>query len=218
MRVSRSGGGQVGDEAPFEPAAQPLLEGQDGLRRPIRAQDDLLAVLMDRIERMEELFLRPLLVRDELDVVDQQQVDPAIARAELVDLALLDARDEFVRELLGRRVHDALAREAGDDLVADRVHQVGLAQPDPAIQEQRVIGMTRTLRHGQAGRVGQSVGRADDEVRERVARIEVRRATFATDPGRLDADVLAGRPFRGAQRGRGPGLDWRLGLGLAARR
>ena len=90
MRVSRSGGGQVGDEAPLEPAAQPLLEGEDRLRRPVGGQDDLLAVLVDRVERVEELLLGPLLVRDELDVVDEQQVDPPVAGAELVDLALLD--------------------------------------------------------------------------------------------------------------------------------
>ena len=55
-------------------------------------QDDLLAVLVDGVERMEELFLRPLLVGDELDVIDEEEVDPAVAGPELVDLALLDAR------------------------------------------------------------------------------------------------------------------------------
>ena len=93
-------GGQVGDEAPLEPAAQPLLERQDRLGRPVGGQDDLLAVLVDRVERVEELFLGPFLVGDELDVVDQQQVDPPVARPELVDLALLDRGDELVGELL----------------------------------------------------------------------------------------------------------------------
>ena len=76
-------------------------------------QDDLLAVLVDRVERMEELFLGAFLVGDELDVVDEEQVDPAVARPELVDLALLDAGDELVGELLARGVDDALARELG---------------------------------------------------------------------------------------------------------
>ena len=43
---------------------------------------------MDRVERVEELFLGPFLVGDELDVIDQEQIDPPIARPELVDLAL----------------------------------------------------------------------------------------------------------------------------------
>ena len=197
IRVSRSGRRQVGDEAPLEPAAQALLEGQDRLGRPVRRQHDLLAVLVDRVERMEELFLRPLLVRDELDVVDQQQVDPPVARAELVDLALLDRGDELVGELLAGRVDDALARELGDHLVADGMHQVRLAQAHPAVQEERVVGVAGPLRHGQAGGVGQPVGRADDEVRERVARVEVGRPAFAADPGRLDPDLRrrTGRPW-----------------------
>ena len=187
---------QVGDEAPLEARPEPLLEGQDRLRRPVGGQHDLLAVLVDRVERVEELFLGPFLVRDELDVVDQQQVDPAVAGPEVVDLALLDRRDELVGELLAGRVHDALARELADDRVADRVHQVGLAQADAAIQEQRVVGVTGTLGDRERRRVGQAVGRADDEVREGVAGIEVGRAggraLGSPDPGRLHADGAAG--------------------------
>ena len=159
--------GQVGDEAPLEAAAQPLLEGQDRLGRPVGRQHDLLAVLVDRVERVEELLLGPLLVGDELDVVDEEQVDPPVAGAELVDLALLDRGDELVGELLAGRVDDALARELGDDLVADGVHQVGLAEAHAAVQEERVVGVAGALRDGQAGRVGQAVGRADDEVARR---------------------------------------------------
>ena len=105
-----------------------------------RGQDDLLAVLVDGVERVEELLLRPLLVGDELDVVDEEQVDAPVARAELVDRALLDARDELVRELLARGVDDALAREARHDGVADRVHEVRLAEAHAAVQEERVVG------------------------------------------------------------------------------
>ena len=57
-----------------------------------RRDHDLLAVLVQRVERVEELFLRPLFAGDELDVVDQQHVDAPVAVAELVDLVLLDAR------------------------------------------------------------------------------------------------------------------------------
>ncbi len=182
-------GGQVRDQAPLESAAQSLFEGQDRLRWSIRTQDDLLAVLMDGIERMEELFLRPLLVRDELDVVDEQQVDPPVARTELVDLALLDARDELVGELLRRRIDHALARELGGDLVADGMHQVGLAKAHSAVQEERVVGVSGTLGDGQAGRMGQAVGGPDDEVRERVPGVDVGRPALAADTPRLESDV-----------------------------
>ena len=173
---------QVGDQAPLEAAAQPFLERRDELGRPVGRQDDLLAVLVDRVERVEELFLRPFLVGDELDVVDEQQVDAPVARPEVVDLALLDAGDELVGELLAGRVDDALAREARQHLVADGVHQVGLAEAHAAVQEERVVGVAGSLGHGQAGGVGQTVGRADDEVAERVARVEAGAAALRPPP------------------------------------
>ena len=206
--------GQVGDQAPLEPAAQPLLERHDRLRWPVGRQHDLLAVLVDRVERVEELFLGPFLVRDELDVVDQEQVDPPVAGAEVVDLALLDRRDELVGELLARRVDDALARELGDHLVADGVHQVRLAEPHAAVQEERVVGVPRALGDRQARGVGEAVGRPDDEVGEGVARVEVGRPALAADPGRLDPDLL----LRGGVRAASGSHGVRVGIGWALRR
>ena len=123
-----------------------------------RGQDDLLAVLVDRVEGVEELLLRALLVGDELDVVDEEQVDAPVARPELVDRALLDAGDELVGELLARGVDDPLAREARDDGVPDRMHEVRLAQAHPAVEEERVVGLARALRDREAGGVGKPVG------------------------------------------------------------
>ena len=183
MRVSRSGAVR----SAMRPHSNRLRSRSSRVRIAFggrsERQDDLLAVLVDRVERVEELLLGPLLVRDELDVVDEEQVDPAVAGAELVDLALLDRGDELVGELLARRVDDALARELGDDLVADGVHQVGLAEAHAAVQEERVVGVAGPLGDGQAGRVGEPVGRADDEVRERVARVEVGRRRPRRRPG-----------------------------------
>ena len=73
------------------------------------------------------------------------------------------------------------------------MHQVGLAEADPAVQEERVVGVPGALRHGQRRGMREPVGRPDDEVGERVARVEVGRAALAADPGRLEADRLGGR-------------------------
>ncbi len=144
---------------------------------------------MDGIERVEELLLRPLLVRDELDVIDEQQVDAPVARPEVVEATLLDAGDELVGELLAGDVDDALAREAGDDGVADGVHQVGLAEADAAVQEQWVVGVTGALRDRQARGVCEAIGGADDEGPEGVAGVEADRATLgSTDPAGLQPD------------------------------
>ena len=53
---------------------------------------------MQRIECMEELFLRALFVGEELNVIDEQHIDLAEARSERLSAALLNAGDEFVRK------------------------------------------------------------------------------------------------------------------------
>jgi hypothetical protein len=62
------------------------------LRVLVARDDDLLARLMERVEGVEELFLRLRLAREKLDVVDEEQVAPlAVARAKLVHLLILSA-------------------------------------------------------------------------------------------------------------------------------
>ena len=131
MRVSRSGAVR----SAMSPHSKRLRSRSSRVRiafggRSVR-EDDLLAVLVDGVERVEELLLGPLLVGDELDVVDEEQVDPAVAVAELVDLALLDRGDELVDELLAGGVDDALARELGDDLVPMACIRWVLPRPTP---------------------------------------------------------------------------------------
>ena len=116
MRVSRSGAVRSAIRPHSKRLRRRSSRVDDRLRRPVGREHDLLAVLVDGVERVEELFLRPLLVGDELDVVDEQQVDAPVARPEVVDPALLDAGDELVGELLAGGVDDALAREARHDL------------------------------------------------------------------------------------------------------
>jgi hypothetical protein len=54
------------------------------------------------------------------------------------------------------------------DLVADRVHQVGLAEPGTAVDEQRVVGGFTRLIGNLPGRCpGKVVGLADHQVVER---------------------------------------------------
>jgi len=194
MRVSRSGAVR----SAMRPHSNRLRRRSSSVMICLGGRSELRTICLPSswiaLNVWKNSFLRPLLVGDELDVVDEEEVDPPVARPELVDLALLDARDELVGELLARRVDDPLARELGDHLVPDRVHQVGLAEAHAAVQEERVVGMPRALGHGERRRVGEPVGRPDDEVRERVARVEVGRAALATDPGRLEADRLGRRP------------------------
>ena len=90
----------VGDQAPLEPVAQPVFEGDQLLGRPVAGDHDLLVGVVQRVERVEELFLGLLFVLQELDVVDQQDVDVAVALAEQLAAAVADRVDEVVGELL----------------------------------------------------------------------------------------------------------------------
>ena len=66
---------------------------------------------MQRVEGMEELLLDTFFALDELDVIDEQYVDIAIAALER-DLAVVSKRvDEVVGELLSGDVLDPHARE-----------------------------------------------------------------------------------------------------------
>ena len=70
----------------------------------------------------------------------------------------------------------AACRHLPLDLVADGLHQVGLAHADAAIEEQWVVRFRRTLSHSLAGRVGKLVAAADHECIEGVARVQLRGA------------------------------------------
>ena len=153
-------------------------------------QDDLLARLVDGVEGVEELLLRPLALGDELDVVDEQHVDAPIPVAEVLHLLLADRVDEVVRELLARRVQDPLARELAGDRVADGVHQVRLAEADAAVQEERVVRVPGPLGDAQGGRMCQAVGASDDEVVERVATVQVERVAARAERRHLDLGLL----------------------------
>ena len=84
-RVSRSGVSDLGDEAPGEAAAQPILDARQLGRQLVAGEDDLLVGVVEGVEGVEELVLRAVLVGQELDVVDQQHVGVlAVARAELL--------------------------------------------------------------------------------------------------------------------------------------
>ena len=80
-------------------------------------------------------------------------------------------------------------------LVADGVHQVGLAHADAAIEEERIVGARGPLGDGQRGGAGKLVAVADDEGVEGVARVELRGG------GPVEARLL--RRARGRWRRRG---------------
>ena len=111
--------------------------------------------------------------REKLDVVDEKQIDAlAVARAELVHLLILQRLHELVDELLGRDVEDAGVRSLGAKLVGDGVDEVGLSEPGPPADEERVVPASAASSGGDGRGVRQLVRRANDEVREGVLRVQ----------------------------------------------
>ena len=80
--------------------------------------------------------------------------------------------DEVIGEGLDGRVADGGAAAEREHVVADRMQQVGLAEPGRRVDEQRVVRLARELGDRQRRRVREAVAVADDELVEAVAGVE----------------------------------------------
>src|SRR5207247_6212988 len=77
----------VDAEPPPEPVPQALLHPGELVGGPVGRDDDLALRSVQGVERVEELGLGLLALRQELDVVDEQHVDIAVPALELVALS-----------------------------------------------------------------------------------------------------------------------------------
>ena len=123
----------------------------------------MLVPLVQRIERVKEFLLNPLFAGQKLDIVDEQHVRLPVFLAEAGELVVLDAVDILVGKLLRRKECDARTLLVHHDMLSNRVQQMGLAQTDPTVEEQRVVRLARGLRHRQRRRVGKVIVVADHE-------------------------------------------------------
>ena len=192
MRVSRSGGWMsvIRPHSNRERSRSSSVEISRGGRS--ERDHDLPAGLVERVEGVEELLLDPLLVLEELDVVDQQQVVGPVALLEALDPLVAERVDEVVHERLARDVADGeLSPRVLADVLADGLEEMGLSEPGAPVDEERVVRLGRRFRHGQRGGVREAVRRADHERVERVllAHLEPRarrRLGLRHRPRRLD--------------------------------
>ena len=213
----------LGDQAGEEAAAQAVLEGLDGLGRPVGGQDDLLGGALEVVVGVEELLLEALFALHELDVVDEEDVAVPVPALEGQGGRGPEGVDEVVHEGLGGDVEDLAAGVVLGHVVADGVEQVGLAETGVAVNEEGVVGTAGRFRHGLGGGVRQAVRRGGDEVLEGEFRVELDRRRFPSRPAGLGRaalgfggqpeDLLGGRldrrrlpaPVPGPRGGRGRG-------------
>src|SRR5918996_2124317 len=146
------GGLNVGNQAPLEAGPEPLFESRDFLRRTIRGNHDLTSGV-EGIEGVEELFLRPLLTLEELDVVDQEKTGRPITAVEGRDRSPLQSKNEIVHELFGGDIaHNHVWMTAGD-VVTNRMEKVSFSETSSTVDEEGVVGISRGFGYGLRGRV-----------------------------------------------------------------
>ena len=149
---------------------QSLIHVRDLGRRTVARHHDLTRATLQRVQEAQQLRLRLAPSREELDVVEQQHVHAAVALLEALPLVRGDRGVQLLDEVLERDILDA---EIGLQLlheIADRAHQVRLAEPRAAVDEERIVREPRWLGDGVRRRHGESIRRADDEVVEPVCR------------------------------------------------
>ena len=91
MRVSRSGGWTSVIRPHSNRLRMRSSNAWQQLGRQVAGDDDLLVGVVQRVERVEELLLGLHLALQELDVVDEQDVDVAVAALERCRLVVADA-------------------------------------------------------------------------------------------------------------------------------
>src|SRR6266849_7191830 len=174
------GGRDIGDKARLEAVTQPLLESRNIAWNLVRSQHDLMALRVERVERMEEFLLGAFTAGQELDVVENQGVDAAELFLELAHAVAPERADQLVHESLGRH-EQYLARPAasGPQMMADRGGKMGFAQSDTTVNEKRVVFFAGLIRNCQRRRVRELITRPDHEFSEGVALAEMRMKSAA---------------------------------------
>ncbi len=147
----------IGEESPLEAATQAILERREIARVPVAADHHLLAGFVEIVEGVEELLEDLLLAFEELHVVQQQDVGGPVAGLEFIHALAADAVDEVVEEILRRDVANQPRLSELQRVVTYCVKQVRLAQPSPAVDEQRVVMGAGLLGHGHRRGVGKTV-------------------------------------------------------------
>ncbi len=120
---------QISHQAPAEARTQALFHAFEIGRALVGGDDDLAVLIDQRVEGVEEFFLRGVAADDELDVVDHQNIDRAELFLEGVGVLVTQGAHKLVHEAFGGEVDDLTRGILDFDLVGDGVHQVVLPKP-----------------------------------------------------------------------------------------
>ena len=128
------------------------------VRWVVTAENDLFLRIVQGVKCVEKLRLGALFSRNKLDVIDQEDVNRPVSLSKVENPIVTKRVDHLVHEALRGDVGQLERRVMLEHVLTNRVHEVRLAEPHPTIDEERVIGTRRCLRHRPAGRVCELVG------------------------------------------------------------
>src|SRR6266404_7393120 len=94
----------------------------------------------ERVEGVKKFLLGPFFSAEKLNVIDEQQFGLTITFTKFDQVIVLDRINEFVDEKLAGEIHHFARFLFRPDVMSDRLHQVSLAQPDAAVDKERVVG------------------------------------------------------------------------------
>ena len=157
----------MGDEAPFHPSDHPLeeLELAGGL---IASNQDLFALIVQRLKGVAELFFKVESVLQKLDIVDEEDVEVAVKSFHLVDRFIAEMIDDVVDERFGGNRLNAHLLMVFADVMADAVEEMCFPQADAAVDEEGVVRFTRPGSDSQSGRFHKLVGGPFDKILKNV--------------------------------------------------
>src|SRR5689334_15778314 len=104
-------------------------------------------MVVQLVERAEELVLRALFPAENMDIADENYVGRAELLMRVRHAVQLDAVDHLVHDPFARGVHDANAAVVVGQVASDGVHEMRLSHSHAAIDEQAVVTPRRRSRH-----------------------------------------------------------------------
>ena len=131
---------QTGDQAPLKACYEVLFQGLDFAGRDVARKHDLFVVLVKQAEGVKQFFLKTFLADQKLNLVNEKHIRLKVLLAESGKLPILDCVHKFTRELFCGQVGHLCIWVALVYVVADGVEQMGFAQADAAMNEQRIMG------------------------------------------------------------------------------
>ena len=142
------------------------------MRRPVGGKHNSLVGLIEGVEGVEKFLLSLDFLGQKLHIVYHQKVDMAVLLAKCLGGVVTDGVNQLVGEFFAGNVQYPLGGIIFQHLVADGVHEMGLAQAYAAVHEQGIVGLARLLGHGQGSCMGYAVEAAGNEVVKNVLGVQ----------------------------------------------